>query len=121
MTANTDMYKASPTLAPSAGGFCPLGLAETYPILAPNGRETGRTFRLVDRPRAAARASSTMKGTLAGAFFGFMMMVLGGEFKGNLAEPEFLGEYLGYMIPATARLAWYPSGTRSGVRHRRGG
>jgi hypothetical protein len=46
--------------------------------------------------------SQVWKGGIIGALIGCVMLVFSGPFKGNLAEPEFLAQYIGYLIPATA-------------------
>jgi len=46
--------------------------------------------------------NASWKGGLVGALFGCVLLVFGGHFKGNLGEPEFIGEYIGFLIPATA-------------------
>jgi hypothetical protein len=46
--------------------------------------------------------NASWKGGLVGALFGCVLLVFGGSFKGNLAEPEFIAYYIGYLIPATA-------------------
>jgi hypothetical protein len=44
---------------------------------------------------------ATWKGGLVGALFGCVLLVFGGHFKGNLGEPEFIAEYIGFLIPST--------------------
>jgi hypothetical protein len=46
--------------------------------------------------------SKGWKGAIVGALIGCVSLVFAGPFKGNLAEPEFLAQYIGYLIPATA-------------------
>jgi hypothetical protein len=52
--------------------------------------------------RPASRLSSVAKGALLGALVGVLSLLFNGSFKGNLAEPEFTGHYLGYLLPTTA-------------------
>jgi hypothetical protein len=42
-----------------------------------------------------------LRGAVVGALIGCVSLVFSGEFKGNLAEPEFTASYIGYLIPAT--------------------
>jgi alkanesulfonate monooxygenase len=42
-----------------------------------------------------------LKGGLVGALLGCFTLVLSSQFKGNLAEPEFLVNYLGYLVYLT--------------------
>jgi hypothetical protein len=47
--------------------------------------------------------NASWKGGLVGALFGCVLLVFDrSTFKGNLAEPEFIARYIGYLIPATA-------------------
>jgi len=56
----------------------------------------------LDAQRPASRLRSVAKGALLGALVGVMSLVFNGSFKGNLAESEFAGHYLGYLLPTTA-------------------
>ena len=56
----------------------------------------------LDARRPASRLRSVAKGALLGALVGVMSLVFNGSFKGNLAESEFAGHYLGYLLPTTA-------------------
>ena len=41
--------------------------------------------------------SGLWKAIVIGLLCGCLSLVFGGEFKGNLAEPEFLAHYVGYV------------------------
>jgi ABC-type Fe3+-siderophore transport system permease subunit len=41
--------------------------------------------------------SKFWKAVIIGSLLGCAILVFGGEFKGNLAEPEFLAHYVGYV------------------------
>lgn len=43
--------------------------------------------------------SHIWKGAFIGALIGAVYQVYNGTFKGNLAEPEFIASYMGFMIP----------------------
>ena len=50
-----------------------------------------------------ARWKGGLVGALFGCLFGCVLLVFDrSTFKGNLAEPEFIASYIGYLIPATA-------------------
>jgi hypothetical protein len=56
----------------------------------------------LDVRRPASRLRSVAKGALLGGLVGVLSLVFNGSFKGNLAESEFAGHYLGYLLPTTA-------------------
>jgi len=48
--------------------------------------------------------SGLWKAVVISVLCGFLSLVFGGEFKGNLAEPEFIGAYIGYVAGFAALL-----------------